>query len=58
MTLRDAMLRAVSHLKIGTKYSLSVNQKRILTKREAIIKIPWQTPKTMKIIRPLFRKPR
>lgn len=57
MTLNDAMPRAVCLLKIGIRYSLSVNLKRIPTKREeATIKIPWLIPKTMRITRGQFRK--
>jgi hypothetical protein len=51
------MPRVVSLLKIGIRYSLSVNLKRIPTKREeATIKIPWLIPKTMRTIREQFRK--
>jgi hypothetical protein len=51
------MPRVVSLLKIGIRYSLSVNLKRIPIKREEqTIKIPWLIPKTMRITREQFRK--
>ncbi len=57
MTLNDAMPRAVCLLKIGIRYSLSVNLKRTPTKKEEeTIKIQWLIPKTMRIILEQFRK--